>query len=121
LESRLVSQPDQARDARRQQLSKNLIWGRRADVSGGLALVMKSIRISQRHSHLIFGLIQSAITCAVAAGIASVPFMETGSFAVHWVKAWASSWLSMLPVVILATPFIRAFVNRLVRKPSQRP
>jgi hypothetical protein len=42
---------------------------------------MKSIRISERHSHLVFGVIQSAITCAVAAGIASIPFMETGSFA----------------------------------------
>lgn len=50
---------------------------------------MKSIRISERHSHLVFGLIQSAITCAIAAGIASIPFMETGSFAVHWAKAWA--------------------------------
>jgi hypothetical protein len=58
-------------------------------VSRNQASVIKSIRISERHSHLVFGLIQSAITCAIAAGIASIPFMETGSFAVHWAKAWA--------------------------------
>jgi hypothetical protein len=92
-------------------------------VSRDRASVMKSIRISERHSHLVFGLIQSAITCAIAAGIASIPFMETGSFAVHWAKAWAISWVSMLPVVILAAPFIRALVDRFVRdsKPSDCP
>jgi hypothetical protein len=76
---------------------------------------MKKLRISARHSHLAFGLIQSAITCAVAAGIASTPFMETGSFAVYWAKTWAISWISMLPVVIFAAPFIRALVDRFVR------
>jgi hypothetical protein len=98
--------------------------GRRGNVivSRGQASGMKGIWISERHSHLVFGLIQSAITCAVAAGVASVPLLETGSFAFHWAKAWAISWVSMLPVVILATPFIRALVDRLVRngKPSQR-
>jgi membrane protein implicated in regulation of membrane protease activity len=84
---------------------------------------MGRIRISERHSHLIFGLVQSAITCAVATGIASIPFVESGSFVVQWAKAWAISWVSMLPVVIMAAPLIRAFVERLVRnnKPSQRP
>jgi membrane protein implicated in regulation of membrane protease activity len=84
---------------------------------------MKSILISERHSHLVFGVIQSAITCAIAAGIASIPFLETGSFAVYWAKAWAISWVSMLPVVILAAPFIRALVDRFVRdsRPNQCP
>jgi Protein of unknown function (DUF2798) len=75
---------------------------------------MKKLRISAWHSHLAFGLIQSAITCAVAAGIASMPFLETGSFAVYWAKTWATSWVSMLPVVIFGAPFIRALVDRLV-------
>lgn len=77
---------------------------------------MRGVRISERHSHLVFGTIQSAITCAIAAGIASLPFMETGSFAIHWLKAWAVSWISMLPIVILAAPVIRALVDRLVYK-----
>ena len=75
---------------------------------------MKKLRISARHSHLAFGLIQSAITCAVAAGIASIPFVETGSFAIYGAKTWAISWISMLPVVIFAAPFIRALVDRFV-------
>jgi len=110
---------------RSSKVEQEIDLGRRGNVivSRGQDLGMKRIWISERHRHLAFGLIQSAITCAVAAGIASVPFMETGSFAVHWAKAWAISWVSMLPVVILATPFIRALVDRLVRngKPSQRP
>jgi hypothetical protein len=76
---------------------------------------MKKLRISARHSHLAFGLIQSAITCALAAGIASIPFVETGSFAIYWAKTWAISWISMLPIVIFAAPFIRALVDRFVR------
>jgi hypothetical protein len=84
---------------------------------------MKRIRISNRYSDLVFGVIQSAITCAVAAAIASIPFLETGSFAAYWAKAWAISWISMLPVVIFAAPFIRAIVKRLVRdgKPGRCP
>jgi hypothetical protein len=79
---------------------------------------MHGIRISERHSHLIFGLIQSAITCAVATGIATLPFLETGSFAAHFIRAWTVSWISMLPVVVLAAPVIRALVDRLVRNGS---
>jgi FtsH-binding integral membrane protein len=74
--------------------------------------IMKKLRISARYSHLAFGLIQSAITCAVA--VASIPFVETGSFAIYWAKTWAISWISMLPVVIFAAPFIRALVDRFV-------
>jgi hypothetical protein len=49
---------------------------------------MQPIRITERHSHLVFGVIQSALTCAVATGIASLPFLETGSFAAHFLRAW---------------------------------
>lgn len=77
---------------------------------------MRAIRIAERHSHLVFGVIQSAITCAVATGIASLPFVETRSFAAHFLRAWTISWITMLPVVILAAPIIRALVDRMVHK-----
>jgi hypothetical protein len=75
---------------------------------------MKSLGIPKRHGHLVFGLIQSGITCAVAAAVASWPLMQEGTFTIHWVRAWAISWVTMLPVVIVATPIIRVIVDRLL-------
>ncbi|MEW3673900.1 DUF2798 domain-containing protein, partial [Pseudomonas aeruginosa] len=34
-------------------------------------------------------------------------------FAGRWLNAWALSWVSMLPVVVLAAPMIRRVVRRM--------
>ncbi len=78
-----------------------------------IAAVMKS-GIPRRYAHFLFGVIQSGLTCFVAAGIASLPMFEAGAFIEHWLMAWLISWMTMLPVVLLAAPFIRALVERLV-------
>jgi hypothetical protein len=39
--------------------------------------------IPRRHSHFVFGVIQSGLTSLVAAGIASYPFIAAGQFAQH--------------------------------------
>jgi hypothetical protein len=70
-------------------------------------------RIPAKYGHYVFGVIQSGITSGVAAAIASVPFLEAGSFLINWVGAWLLSWTLMLPIVIFAAPFIRKAVNRL--------
>lgn len=72
--------------------------------------------IPRRYAHFVFGIIQSGLTSAVAAGIASYPFLETGGFFVHWIVSWLLSWVLMLPVVILAAPFIRRLANALTRE-----
>jgi hypothetical protein len=70
-------------------------------------LTMK-LRIPRRHGHFVFGVIQSGLTCLIAAGIASYSESGTARFVEHWL----ASWLTMLPVVLLAAPVIRTFVNR---------
>ena len=75
-----------------------------------------NLRIPRRHGHFVFGVIQSGLTCLVAAGIASYPQSGMASFIEHWLLSWVISWLTMLPVVLLAAPAIRAFVNRLTHE-----
>jgi hypothetical protein len=70
------------------------------------------LRIPRRHGHYVFGIIQSGLTCLVAAGIASYPESTVARFFGHWMVAWMISWATMLPVVLLAAPHIRALVNR---------
>ena len=60
----------------------------------------------------IRSVIQSGLTCLIAAGIASYSEAETARFVEHWLASWLISWLTMLPVVLLAAPVIRTFVNR---------
>jgi hypothetical protein len=72
--------------------------------------------IPRRYAHFIFGVIQSGLTSAIAAGIASAPFLAQGSFLVHWLMSWLLSWMLMLPVVVLAAPVIRGLANALTRE-----
>jgi hypothetical protein len=69
------------------------------------------VKVSRRHAHFVYGVVQSGLTCAVAAAIACYPFLAEGSFAAHWVKSWALAWATMLPVVILLAPLIRRLVD----------
>jgi len=71
--------------------------------------------IPRRFGHFVFAVIQSGLTCAVAAAIASSPFIADGSFVAHWSRAWLLSWLVMLPVVVLAAPAIRRLADLLTR------
>ena len=76
--------------------------------------------IPRRFSHLVFGVIQSGLTCAIAAGIASYPSMANGIFMERWIRAWLLSWLLMLPIVVLAAPAIRRLANMLTRDDPSR-
>ena len=64
--------------------------------------------IPRRHSHFIFAVIQSGLTCLIAAGIASLPLVTAAQFFMHWGVSWVVSWVTMLPVFVLAAPLIRA-------------
>ncbi|HEY6701930.1 MAG TPA: DUF2798 domain-containing protein [Pseudolabrys sp.] len=67
----------------------------------------------RRYSHFVFAVIQSGLTCLLAAGIASLPVVTVGHFLTHWTLSWIISWMMMLPVVVLAAPAIRS-VSRLL-------
>jgi len=72
--------------------------------------------IPRRFSHFVFGFIQSGLTCAVAAAIASVPFLTAGTFAAHWLQSWMIAWITMTPIVLFAAPAIRSLTHILTRE-----
>ena len=72
--------------------------------------------IPRRYSHFVFGVIQSGLTSAIAAAIASLPLRATGSFTMHWLQSWLVSWLLMLPIVIFAVPAIRRLAYAVTRE-----
>jgi len=71
--------------------------------------------IARKHSHFVFGVLQSGLTCLIASGIASYPSVS------HWLASWIVSWITMLPVVVLAAPLIRrlSFALTVEREPSR--
>jgi len=71
--------------------------------------------IPRRHSHFVFGVIQSGLTTLIATGIASFPEPTTAQFIAHWLLSWLVAWAMMMPVVILAAPAIRTLSVRLTR------
>jgi hypothetical protein len=75
-------------------------------------------RFPRRHSHFVYGVIQSDLTCAVAGAITSLPFLHEGSFLNHWIASWLISWVTMLPIVLLAAPFIRKIADMLTGSES---
>jgi hypothetical protein len=74
------------------------------------------LRIPRRFDYFVYGVIQSGLTCAIAAAIASYPFMVGGTFVAHWVRSWLLAWIMMLPIVVFAAPAIRSLTDVLTRE-----
>jgi peptidoglycan biosynthesis protein MviN/MurJ (putative lipid II flippase) len=71
-------------------------------------------RLPQQYASLVYGIIQAAITTAVATAIATHQLSDFGvQFLRDWLFAWATSFLTMLPVVAFAAPLIQRVVSRL--------
>lgn len=68
------------------------------------------LRIPRRYGHFVFGVIQSGLTSAIAAGVASAPFFGTFAFIENWLGSWLIAWSMTIPIVILAAPAIRRLV-----------
>jgi hypothetical protein len=73
------------------------------------------LAIPRRYSHFVFGVLQSGLTCFIAAGIASLPSIAAGHFLWNWLASWLVSWVAMLPVVLLAAPAIRSLALAMTR------
>ena len=74
------------------------------------------LAIPRRYSHFVFGFIQSGLTCAIAAAIASFPLLRSGEFLSNWFLSWLISWMTMLPLVLVAAPAIRSLSIFLTRE-----
>jgi hypothetical protein len=72
-------------------------------------------RISDRYSHFIFSVVQSGITCAVAAAISTAQASTGGDLLKQWFHAFIVSWGVMVPIVIVAAPLVRGVVRRVTR------
>jgi amino acid transporter len=73
-------------------------------------------RIPRRYSHFVFGVIQSGLTSAIAAAIASLPFTAARVYLLHWLGSWLIAWIMMLPIVLFAAPAIRNLTELLTRE-----
>jgi hypothetical protein len=76
--------------------------------------------IPRRYTHFVFAVIQSGLTCLIAAGIASLPSLATGNFPWNWLVSWLIAWVTMLPVVLLAAPAIKSLALALTREGQAR-
>jgi hypothetical protein len=72
--------------------------------------------IPRRHAHFVFGVIQAGLTSAIAAAVASFPFIAEGSFLTRWLESSALSWFLMLPIVLFAAPIIRKLALLMTRE-----
>jgi hypothetical protein len=72
--------------------------------------------IPRRHDYFVYGVIQSGLTCAIAAGIASFPLIATGTFLIHWLQSSLVAWIMMLPIVLFAAPAIRYLTQLLTQE-----
>ena len=72
--------------------------------------------IPRRFGHFVYGIIQSGITCAIAAAIASLPLTTTGAFVAHWLRSSLVAWITMLPIVLFAAPVIQHLTQLLTRE-----
>lgn len=71
--------------------------------------------IPRRYAHFVFGLLQSGLTSAIAAGVACAPALPQGRFLAQWLPSWLLAWALMVPVVVFAAPLLRRASEWLTR------
>jgi hypothetical protein len=68
-------------------------------------------RLPHRYAPLVYGIIQAAVTSAVATSVATYQSGASGLTAArYWLGCWSLSWLAMLPIVVLFSPLIQRAV-----------
>ena len=69
----------------------------------------------REYAPFIYGVIQSGLTTAVATGIATFGALGVNRLALGaWIVTWLLAWVTMLPIVIVAAPFIQRAVSKLI-------
>lgn len=79
------------------------------------------IKFPARFAPLAYGVIQAAITTAVATGIATHQLTDFGIlFLQRWALSWLLAWLTMLPLVILISPLVQRAVVAMTQPSDDR-
>jgi len=91
------------------------IWSLKEDESWACRTgLMMAPSLPHKYVPYVYGILQAAITTAVATAIAIYPLAHSAlEFIERWMVAWCIAWLTMLPVVLLAAPYIQRAVMRL--------
>jgi Protein of unknown function (DUF2798) len=77
------------------------------------------IRLPQQYAPFVYGIIQAAITTAVATGIATHQMIDFNiRFVADWLLAWGLAFVTMLPVVVFVSPLIQRCVLALTGPPA---
>lgn len=84
--------------------------------AGRLRFSVRMLKIPRRHAHFVFGVLQSGLTSAIAAAVASAGFLASGAFFSHWLGSWLIAWVLMLPIVLMGAPVIRKLAHCLTRE-----
>jgi hypothetical protein len=71
----------------------------------------------RRYAPFLFATVQSGLTSAVAAAVASENLIWAGRFFEHWFRSWITAWIVMLPIVVLAAPLITRLTHLLTHPP----
>lgn len=75
-------------------------------------------KLPRRFAPLVYGIIQSGITSAVASGVATLGALGVNCLALGaWFVAWVIAWAAMLPIVVLVSPLIQKAVLSLTEPP----
>ena len=73
----------------------------------------------QKFAPYAYGILQAALTTAVATAIAIYPLAHSSmEFMERWMLAWGIAWVTMLPVVLLASPIIQRAVHSFCERGS---
>jgi peptidoglycan/LPS O-acetylase OafA/YrhL len=81
---------------------------------------MMAPSLPQKYVPYAYGILQAALTTAVATAIAIFPLAHSAlEFFERWALAWGIAWVTMLPVVVLASPLIQRACQRFCQ-PEQR-
>jgi len=79
------------------------------------------MRLPPKSAPFVYGVIQAAVTTAVATAIATHQWVAFGlEYIEQWLASWLLAWLTMLPVVVFASPVIQRCVAALTTPAGAR-
>jgi hypothetical protein len=78
-------------------------------------------RLPHRYAPFLYGVVQVAITTAVASAVGVYHSGPLGAAALdRWAGLWLAAWLLMLPIVIVISPLVHRLVAAITREAPRR-
>ena len=71
------------------------------------------IKLSSHGIYIVYGLIQSGITCAISSAVTENS--DDGLNLLSWLHSWFLSWIFMVPIVLFISPVILQIIRTVIR------